>query len=149
MYKARISPKLLCLLRHLALRFLRRPIRRALARPLRRSLRRLRRFLRKRLNHLRLIGRRLIGRRLMPSLIELNVVQRLAIALFDPGLLMIVLRNRTRGEKVRNAILNLPRPRREMLFFGRFAGRERYCPLCQSQVRLFLPFGDHGFRPNA
>jgi SAM-dependent methyltransferase len=95
------------------------------------------------------MGSRLIGRRLIPSLIELNVVQQIAIALFDPGLLMIVLRNRPRAQKVRSAILELPRPRREMLFFGRFSGRERYCPLCQSQVRLFLPFGDLRIRPNA
>jgi hypothetical protein len=90
-------------------------------------------------------------KRLIRSLIELNVVQRLAIALFDPGLLIIVLRrNPTVDQKVRRAILNLPRSRREMLFFGRFiVGRERYCPLCQSQVRLFLPFGNRGKRPNA
>ena len=145
--KHKKSSKLLKLLRHLVLRFLRQPTRRVVARPLRRSLRRLRGLMRKRLRHLGLICRRLIR-----SLLELNIVQRFAIALFDPGLLIIVLRrNPTVYHKVRRAIRDLPRSRREMLFFGRFiVGRERYCPLCQSQVRLFLPFGNSSRkRPNA
>ena len=80
---------------------------------------------------------------------ELGVVQRLAIVLFDPGLLIIVLKNPTVDRKVRRAILNLPRSLREMLFFGKFPGRERYCPHCRRQVRLFLPFGNRKKRPNA
>src|SRR5829696_3455231 len=95
--------------------------------------------MRKRLNHLYRIR----------SLTEVNVVKELAIALLDPGLLIIILKTPTVDRKVRRAILKLPHSLREMLFFGSFSGRERYCPLCRRQVRLFLPFGNRKKRPNA
>ena len=79
----------------------------------------------------------------------MNGVKELALALFGPGLLMIAPSNFTEDRKVKKAIRKLPRSRREMLFFGKFFGRERYCPLCQSQVRLFLPHGNTRKRPNA
>ena len=53
-----------------------------------------------------------------------------------------------RKKKVRKlaiiAIMMLPQPLRKMLF----SGRERYCPLCQNELRIFFSFGLVP-RPNA
>src|SRR5215211_8060293 len=52
--------------------------------------------------------------------------------------------NRTLKRTMRKAVLTLPQPLKKMLFFG----KQRYCTVCQSQLRRFWTAGLVVPRPN-